>query len=260
MSQPLYVHAFAVLHRSGINSAGSGHRRWDANQQGPLEVRRSQVFSQPLPTFGKLLPVERLAFGVSALIFADVNWSAGESTGISLGSRFGSYGADMRFMESVVEGTPRPAFFSATLPSAPVAEAAIQFGLKGPNRVVCGGECAGLQALETAMRVIRAGKAAAMLVLEIDGLEQMDRQSPPIATHPSVAACACGVLIATSRPVHAPAWRIALKGDFRQDNRSPAAAESYFSEALMGLTGGESVCRPISSPDFQGTISMEKEA
>jgi hypothetical protein len=260
MNQPFYIHAYAVLHHSGIYSLSGGRRPWEPNQHGPLDVHRNQVFSLPFPTFGKLLPAERLAFSVSALIFADLDSYAAGRTGICLGTRFGSFAADMRFMESVAEGTPRPAFFAATLPSSPVAEAAIQFGLKGPNRVVCGGDSAGLQALEMAMRIIATGKADAMLVLEIDGLEQADRLLTPIAAHASAGACACGMLIASSRPAGAAAWRITLAGDFRQADRPALAAESYFSDAIMGLAAGVSVRRQISSPEFQGTLSMEKDA
>jgi hypothetical protein len=258
MNSKLYLQSWAALHAGGIDAAGKPRQPWEANQRGPLDLRRDQVFDQMFPTFGKLRPAEKLAFGVSSLIYASITGAGREQTGVSLGTIFGSLSTDLRYVESVVSGTPRPALFSATLPSSPVAEAAIQFGLKGPNRVTCG-PGAGYTALDLAMRIVADGKAPAMLVLIINALDDVD--CTQVCTDSGTEPFACGLLVGAAPLQKQAAWRIGLRGEFRAPDKvsSQASSQSYFLNILTALQQGENRACPIAEPDFNGTLWVEKD-
>jgi hypothetical protein len=260
MNGTAFLQAFSALHPSGIYATGREHLPWNPGQAGPLDVRRAQVFDQPFPTFGKLLAAEKLAFATAALIFADRKTADPGRTGICLGSRWGSFSTDLRFVESIASGFPRPAYFSATLPSSPVAEAAIQFGLKGPVRVVVGGGSPGLAALECALRILRQAKAAAMLVQVIHALEPRDAGSPLLPPGAVTQACAYGFLLTAGREPGEPNCRLSLAGGFDKNNSASVDGESYFYDLLTALAAREqSRTVGITSKGFTGSLTIEKE-
>jgi hypothetical protein len=260
MSQTHYVLACAGLDELGIHASGRASQPWQEGQSGPADVQRGQVYELPLPTFGKLLLAEKLAFSLASLILGQKPPYQEETTGISLGSRFGSFSTDLRFMGSITAGFPRPAYFAATLPSSPVAEAAIQYKLKGPNRVFCNQSTAGLDALDAALTLLRLGKAETMLVLFISGLEAGDSGSPLLDAAQLRTAFGAGLLIA-NRPVPGrPCFRVSLEGDFRKNLQAQQTGESYFVEAVRAMAAGKDFSSPISAPHFNGKVAFVKEA
>lgn len=100
------------------------------------ELSREEVYSQKHLAFGKLSFTDKLAFSAAAIAIENGKIDNPENCGILLHTNIGSYFRDKEFMKSIKDGNPSPALFSATLPSSPIAEIAIVFGLKGANKVI----------------------------------------------------------------------------------------------------------------------------
>jgi hypothetical protein len=158
----LYISGFSALHRDGIYTP-DGITPWERDQKGPLDVRRNQVLPSPYPSFGKLNIPDRLAFSAAASALSRTNQTVGEKTGICMCIPQGSLSTDLLYMDSVLNGFPSPAFFSATLPSSTIADIAIFFKLKGPDRIFCGGDLPGFSALDTAAYWLKSRKAERVL-------------------------------------------------------------------------------------------------
>ncbi len=105
-------------------------------EKGLLNIKRADVYFEKFSTFGRLSAPDKLAFSAGALALKNCDDLNADKTGIILFNREGSIERDQAYMESVAEGFPRPNLFPATLPSSPVAELAITFGLKGPDRII----------------------------------------------------------------------------------------------------------------------------
>ncbi|MBN1980270.1 MAG: hypothetical protein JW795_01980 [Chitinivibrionales bacterium] len=163
-----YIQAFGALHASGIYSSSRGFIPWLQKESGcsPVQLSfcRQQVYSLPYHGFGKLAPHEKIAFGATALSLEHILEYTPEKTGISMAQAFGSLLSDLSYCESVASGFASPALFPATLPSCALAEIALLFKLKGPNRLFTGLNCSGYASLEAALCVIQMRTAAAMVV------------------------------------------------------------------------------------------------
>ena len=156
-SVKVYISGFSALHTDGIYTP-DGITPWESDQKGPLDVRRNQVLPSPYPSFGKLNIPDRLAFSAAASALSRTNQTVGEKTGICMCIPQGSLSTDLLYMDSVLNGFPSPAFFSATLPSSTIADIAIFFKLKGPDRIFCGGDLPGFSAIDTAAYWLKSGK------------------------------------------------------------------------------------------------------
>ena len=177
MSRQLYLDSFSALLPDGIYGP-QGFVPWADGQKGAQDVTRDQVLDKPYVNFGKLMLPDRLAFSAASLILSRYALQSRETTAITLGICAGSLSTDLRYMETVAAGFPGPAVFSATLPSSAIADIAIYFGLKGPNRVCAGDAASGLTAFELATLLIENGKAGAALVLSVSAVEPGDFNSP----------------------------------------------------------------------------------
>jgi len=101
-----------------------------------IELSREEVYSQKHLVFGKLSFTDKLAFSAAAIAIENAKIENPEECGILINTNIGSYFRDCEFMQSIRDENPSPALFSATLPSSPIAEIAITFGLKGPDKVI----------------------------------------------------------------------------------------------------------------------------
>ena len=171
MKAPLFLDAFAALLPSGMFSP-RGHAAWLDGQTGPQDVKREQVLSKPYPGFGKLYIADRLSFAAAALLFSSCENRAGDESGIALGIPAGSFSTDLQYMETVQNGFPSPAIFSATLPSSAIADIAIYFGIKGPNRIIAGACTSGLCAFDLGVMMLLNDKASTMLVVSVHALNR----------------------------------------------------------------------------------------
>lgn len=90
---------------------------------------------------------------------------AGEDVAIVVGSQYGCHRTDEDYYRSFRSGQPSPRLFAYTLPSSPVGEISIAYGITGPGLTVVSGRSAGLEALAEAERLLAAGQVRACLVV-----------------------------------------------------------------------------------------------
>ena len=179
MSQPIYISSFGAVTNRGIHSP-KGFVAWPDGVQTAGAVERCHVLSKPYIAFGKLTPGDKLAFAASALALENSTHWQGDHAGICIDMPYGSLSTDLRYQETINNNFPSPAIFSSTLPSSAVADIAIYYKIKGPNRVVAEGRTAGIAALELAISMIDKKKVSACLAIALVSVENSDRQLPAI--------------------------------------------------------------------------------
>ncbi|MEW6672177.1 MAG: beta-ketoacyl synthase N-terminal-like domain-containing protein [Thermodesulfobacteriota bacterium] len=137
---------------------------------------------KPLPDitsraiFGPLYPYARRMdayskSGLAAVAFAlkdadQDQWTEKRNIGIIAATETGCLKTDLDYFETVKPSKdfqPSPALFSYTLPNTYLGEAAIRFGLTGPNFVIHEQAPLGLSALKLAMESLELGEAEKML-------------------------------------------------------------------------------------------------
>jgi 3-oxoacyl-[acyl-carrier-protein] synthase II len=120
-----------------VHPAGYGSLR--GTLAGAGEPPRDAVFRAPFRNFGRLDRVSRLTCLASGLALADAGMayplSPGATVGIAGTSEQGCLDSDLAYFRDYLAGgrtLGRGNLFIYTLPSSPLAEAAIHFGLTGP--------------------------------------------------------------------------------------------------------------------------------
>ena len=207
---PIYLSACTILDNTGIHTSG-GSTPWNPDQNGPVEITRPQVLSTPYRAFGKLNLPDKLAFSVASLTLQECFIVNPETTGIFLGIPFGSMSTDHLYLQSIEEGSPSPALFSATLPSSAVTDIAIYYQLKGPNMVFSGGTSPLLSAIEGALHALLERKTSGALVILVEETtgENNLQSLPPFAAalylsseqSPVSVAPLCTYLYSDNEPV-----------------------------------------------------------
>jgi Beta-ketoacyl synthase, N-terminal domain len=251
------VQSFAALLPQGI-AGPLGLRPWDEGQAGPGDVRRDQVLDKPYPAFGKLMLADRLAFAAASVALAGRQIANKDSSAITLGISAGSLSTDMRYMESVIAGFPSPAIFSATLPSSAIADIAIYYGLKGPNRVVAGNGASGLTALELAVSLLRTGKASTVLTLCVNAVETQDATSPLVGGT-AAASNAFALLLSLQPDNTGTAMRLSASFSPAAKEGAPARDELYFTELIRLVREQKGGIIEAVSCDVAVTLSLAKE-
>lgn len=107
------------------------------------EIKRSEVFSESYPHFGRLDQYSRL--GIAAIAFAMKDASldgvaARRPIGIIASTVHGCLATDIDYFETVHSdggNLASPHLFAYTLPNSYLGEAAIKFGLTGPSFTLC---------------------------------------------------------------------------------------------------------------------------
>jgi hypothetical protein len=250
----LYIHAFGGVDDRGLHSA-AGTKPWDAGQAGPDEVRRDQVLDKLYPAFGKLTLPDKLAFAASSIALASAGTAPLAACGICLASDFGSFSTDLRYQESIAAGFPSPAIFSSTLPSSAISDVAIYFGIKGPNRVLCGPDAI-VDIFACASRLIAHEKCACALVIVLSAVEAQDRQSP-IARRPEAMSNAAWAFL-LSGTGHG-GLRISIAAG-PNDAAAVAKADDVSLYALARLLmQGAAGEIPLTTPRYRGRIIITKE-
>ncbi|HMA64150.1 MAG: hypothetical protein ACM31E_00810 [Fibrobacterota bacterium] len=170
----LYINGCGAVTRHGIFSATT-HKLWDPTQTSIDSIRRDQVLSTPLPLFGKLCFPDKLAFSAASLALEGITDLPQDRSGIAIAVPYGSLTTDMFFMESALGSLPSPAYFSATLPSSTIADIAIFYKFKGPDRVFCGGNSPVYDALTAAVDLLFLGKASVVLFCAVWAIDPANR-------------------------------------------------------------------------------------
>lgn len=104
------------------------------------------------------------------VIPAAAQWP-GDEVGVVLGTALGCAEVNSRYHRGLLEGgydAASPMLFAQTIPSTPVGEVSIAFGLRGHAATIMAGRCSGVAALAEAVRALEAGRVRAALVLAGD--------------------------------------------------------------------------------------------
>ncbi len=106
---------------------------------GAVEPPGKEIFSFPFKNFGRLDPVSRMAGYAVALALKDAGIEYSQERKLDMGiigtNASGSLDSDVRYFRDYLESgrtISRGNLFIYTLPSSPLGEAAIHFGLQGP--------------------------------------------------------------------------------------------------------------------------------
>jgi len=185
MKEPLFLDAFAALLPSGMYSS-RGFVPWQSGQDGPRDVSREQVLDKPYPGFGKLHIADRLSFAAAALLFSHYGAVREMKQESPWASRPVHFQPTWLYMDSLKAVFPVPSIFSATLPSSALADIAIYFKIKGPNRVIAGASGSGLCAFDLAAMMLHRGKASSMLVVSVNAIEPAHMRSSLLPAYAAV--------------------------------------------------------------------------
>jgi len=133
-------------------------------------LAKAGVFSYPFKNFGRLNKTSKLTGYAAALALKDagVNYSAGKKQNIGIigTSDSGSLQADILYFKDYLDCgriLGRGNLFIYTLPSSPLGEAVIHFGLQGPLFYAAASEKSLLTLMTMASEMISCDEAAGML-------------------------------------------------------------------------------------------------
>jgi 3-oxoacyl-[acyl-carrier-protein] synthase II len=175
---------------SGVNIQGAGwigprgHGRVRRNiraEHADLGVlwKSDPVFARRAKSFGRFDVASRLAYYAAALALDDAGRGdppAGEGLGLIGTGAAGCLASNLDYFKDYVScgrTLARGNLFVYTLPTSPLAEVAIHFGLEGPLLYASSPERPLAAALETAAGMIRRGEAAGMLVIAAGAAEAL---------------------------------------------------------------------------------------
>jgi len=130
--------------------------------------KKEEIFLHPFDNFGRLDPVSKMTAYAVALALKDAGitypLSRKQDIGIIGTNAAGCINSDIRYFKDYLDSgrtLSRGNLFIYTLPSSPLSEAAIHFGLQGPLFYAAGTGMA--ETLNIAAGVIRSGEAVIML-------------------------------------------------------------------------------------------------
>lgn len=213
---------------------------WDKDQTGPDSIRRDQVLSTPLLTFGKLQFPDKLAFSAAALALKRIPDASGDSSGICIAVPYGSLTTDLFFMESIRNNFPSPGYFSATLPSSTIADVAIYFKFKGPDRVFSGGNGATFESLTSALRMVQIGKADRMLACAVWAIDTANEDKvPELGNIKNAAFC----FYLTASPSDSSAPKISYTIDDVLHDYTPEQEFTFYSSLFEAIA--KKMCKQL---------------
>jgi hypothetical protein len=258
MSAPLFLDSFAAVLPEGMWRPGA-YAPWNGGQKGPDDISREQILDKPYPGFGKLHLADRLAFAAVAMLFSNYGPSSGDKNGIILATPAGSFSTDMHYLQSLAEAHPSPALFSATLPSSAIADAAIYFGLKGPNRVIAGDETSGLCAFEQALLLLQKNRAESMVVISLIALEASHRACGLLGHFADIENRAYAFLLTRNKNPNGLGFKLDANFAIPEKTLPVDIRESYFHDMVRMLMERKNGRVSFKSGDYCGHISFEKD-
>ncbi|MFF3291888.1 beta-ketoacyl synthase N-terminal-like domain-containing protein [Streptomyces sp. NPDC003023] len=165
------------------------------------------------------------ALGDAGLLGDDGLTCPAESVGVVASSNFGNLDTVARSLDTIREETVT-ATSPMDLPNASsnviASSAAIRYGLRGPNLMVCNGETSGLDAVHWATTMITAGRAERVLVLGVEPDNDVVRRL--LGGARAVDGGAALVLESRTAAVQRSATVRAVLGTYRRSAGDPAPA------------------------------------
>ncbi|MEN7972736.1 MAG: hypothetical protein ABFR47_02755 [Verrucomicrobiota bacterium] len=138
------------------------------------------LFAYPVKNFGRFESMSQRACYVTSLALRDAGMEYSKDLKQDVGllgtDLYGCEQANLAYFRDYVEGgrtLARANLFIYTLPSSPLAEAAVHFGLQGPLTYLRGEEPSAESLIVHAKRMIAEGQAEYMMVYELTG--ELDR-------------------------------------------------------------------------------------
>jgi 3-oxoacyl-[acyl-carrier-protein] synthase II len=169
------IRGIGWLTGTDYGAIGRGFRQAFPPGEGVAALAKSGVVPTPYRNFGRLDPLSRNTIAAVALALDDAGLATpgGEqlATGIAGTARDGSLAADVAYFRDYLENgrtLGRANLFIYTLPTSPLGEAAIQFGLTGPLLYAAAGRAPLGSALELAAALVAGGEAQRMLAGQAD--------------------------------------------------------------------------------------------
>jgi hypothetical protein len=257
MKLTAFVSSYTALDNKGIYCP-KGFTPWGPEQKGPEDIQRPQVLSTPYPPFGKLCLPEKLVFSASSLLLDGITNAGGDRSGICIGLPYGSLSTDLQFAGSVRSGFPSPAIFSATLPSSPLAEVAITYGFKGPDRVFAGGDFPCLSAFDESLWLMESGKADIMISVSVWAVDKIDRTAQ--LAQQDVPMNQTYALLLSRKPLTAAARRLTWETSPNlSQKQGPASGpeQELFSKIIHVCMNGEKTHLTASLAGFHASLSFD---
>jgi 3-oxoacyl-[acyl-carrier-protein] synthase II len=134
-----------------------------------LSLGRKDIFSFPFKGFGKLDKISAMVCCSAALALADAGIVYGDGklkAGIVGANSTGCFQSDIKYFRDYLDSgrvMARGNLFIYTLPSSPMGEAAIHFGMQGPLFYIAGPEGNVSNAIEAAADIVSIDSVPAML-------------------------------------------------------------------------------------------------
>ena len=172
----LTVRGIGWLDQDGYGSIRTGVSHPLNPQEGSRSLAKQGIFPRPFKNFGRMDAVSQLTAGAVALALQDAGVVCGPEAKADIGilgiCDSGSLVSDLAYFRDYLDNgrsTSRGNLFVYTLPSSPLGEAAIYFGLTGPLLYLAGGERPLGAALEQAGELIASGETGGLLVGQVSG-------------------------------------------------------------------------------------------
>ena len=136
--------------------------------------RVDALFNYPVKNYGRFEPLTQRVFCITALALQDAGIDYAEGQRLEAGllgtSPEGCLESNLNYFKDYVDGgrtLSRANLFIYTLPSSPLAEAAVHFGLQGPQLYLRAADQSVAPLLQQAAGMIRRGEAEKMLVYRL---------------------------------------------------------------------------------------------
>ena len=190
----------------------------------------------------------------AALVDAALSSSApewdGERTAIVLGTAYGCHATNEDYYRGVVEGGAlgaSPRLFAYTLPSSPVGEISIHYGVRGPTSVLANGLTSGVDALAEGVALVAEGRADRALVCAADVATPL---LSSILGHAALVDAAAAIVV--ERAAAAAARGATPRG------RLLGAASAFIADGARGAALRDAIARALAEADVAEAAIRKK--
>jgi hypothetical protein len=170
------IHGIGWITKNEYGSLNRRMRRtYDQSESLHSRLREESVFLYQVKNFGRFDPVSRMTCCAAALALHDAHMTYFKDRKLDIGiigtNETGCFQPNLRYFRDYIESgrtLGRGILFVYTLPSIPLAEAAIRFGFQGPLLYINCPERRIPMLLNTAKEMILREETSAVLALHMD--------------------------------------------------------------------------------------------